>query len=99
MSDVQIFSSVLVRDPYLFIGLLVMFVPLGIAHWRIYKCLRGAGFKYTSGLTLPAIWWEAHHREYAKTRAERGWPSWPIYAPWLGMVIGIPLLAVGIFKL
>lgn len=98
MSDLRVFWQVLIRDPYLFLGLLSFFIPT-VAYWRIYLCLQRVGFKYRKGLTLPAFWWGAYVREYARIRREYGWPAWPLHVAWLGFVAGIPLLLLGIFKL
>lgn len=98
MSDFQVFWSVLVRDPYLFLGLLFIGVPT-VGFWRIYSKLKEVGFKHPSRLTLPAIWWEAYLREYARTRAKYGWPAWPLHVMWLGLLVGIPLVVFGVSKL
>jgi hypothetical protein len=98
MTDLRIFWIVLLRDPYLFVGLLFIGVPT-VAYWFMYKKLIEAGFKSKSRITLPALWWEALIREYARTRAKFGWPTWPLHATWLGLLIGIPLVVIGVFKL
>ena len=98
MSDFQVFWSVLIRDPYLFLGLLFVFLP-NVAYWRIYKKLKEVGFKYPARFTLPAIWWEAYIKEYARTRAKYGWPAWPLYVVLLGFLVGIPLVIFGVSKL
>jgi hypothetical protein len=98
MSDLHIFWLVLVRDPYLFLGLLLIGVPT-VGYWYMYRKLSESGFRYKSSVTLPAIWWEAQVREYSRTRAQHGWPAWPLHVMWLGLVMGIPLLLIGISKL
>ena len=98
MNDFHIFWIVLLRDPYLCVGLLFIGVPT-VAYWYMYRRLRKAGFKNKTGITLPALWWEALVREYSRTRAEHGWPQWPLHAMWIGLIIGIPLFVSGVFKL
>ena len=98
MSDVHIFWLVFVRDPYLFLGLVSLGVPT-VAYWRIYKSLAEIGFEYRKGFALPAFWWAAYVREYARTRSKFGWPAWPLHASWLGFLVGVPLLVIGISKL
>jgi hypothetical protein len=98
MSDAHTFWTVLTRDPYLFMGLVLLGVPT-VACWRIYKSLRGIGFRYKGGFTLPAFWWGVYVREYSRTRKKFGWPAWPLHVMWLSWVIGIPLLVVGVTKL
>jgi hypothetical protein len=98
MSDWHLFRLVLVRDPYLFFELLFIDVPI-IYCWYIYMKLREAGFKSKPGLTLPALWWGAQVREYARLRAKYGWPAWPLHVMWVGLVIGIPLVWIGVSKL
>ena len=98
MDDVNLFWSVLLRDPYLFFGLVLFAVP-AVSSWRIYTSLRGIGFRYKGGSPLPASWLEAYVREYAKTRSKFGWPAWPLYAGWIALLAGVPLVVVGIFRL
>ena len=98
MSDFHVFWSVLLRDPYLFAGLLFVGIPT-VGYWHIYKKLSEVGFKYPYRLALPAIWWEAYVREYARTRAKYGWPAWPLHVMWLSLLLGIPLVVVGVLKL
>lgn len=98
MSDLHIFWLVLARDPYLFFGLLFIGVPT-VGYWYMYRKLSEVGLRHKSGITLPAIWWEAQVREYVRMRAKYGWPAWPLHVMWLGLVVGIPLLLVGISKL
>jgi hypothetical protein len=99
VSDFQICWSVLVRDPYLFLGLLIVFVPVNVGFWRMYKKLSEAGFKNSSRFAFTPIWWEAYGREYARTRAKHGWPAWPLHVMWLSFLIGIPLVVFGVSKL
>jgi hypothetical protein len=96
--DFHIFWIVLLRDPYLFVGLLFIGVPT-VSCWFMYRKLIEAGFKSKSRVTLPALWWEAIIREYAGTRAKHGWPAWPLHVMWLSFVVGVPLLIIGISKL
>jgi hypothetical protein len=98
VSDLRIFWLVLVRDPYLFLGLLLLGVPT-VVYWHMYRKLSEVGFRYESRLTLPAFWWEAHVKEYARTRAQYGWPAWPLHAMWLDLAVGVPLLVTGVSKL
>lgn len=100
MSDARIFWSVLVRDPYLFLGLVTLGVP-AVACYRVYASLQEIGFRYQGrfALLLPASLWEAYFKEYARTRSKYGWPAWPLYAPWISLLIGIPLIVVGVSKL
>lgn len=100
MSDARIFWSVFVRDPYLFLGLVTLGVP-AVAGYRVYASVREVGFRYTGGFALlvPAFWWEAHFKEYARGRSKYGWPVWPLYAAWIPLLIGVPLLVVGILRL
>jgi hypothetical protein len=98
MADLRIFWLVLARDPYLFLGLVLIGVPT-VVYWYMYRKLHEVGFRYKSRFTLPAIWWEAHLKEYARTRAKYGWPAWPLHAMWVGLVVGIPLLVIGVLKL
>jgi hypothetical protein len=55
----------------------------------MYRKVSEVGFKYKSRLSviLPGIWWEAHVREYAQTRAKFGWPEWPLHVAWLGWLL------------
>jgi hypothetical protein len=99
VSDLQVFWSVLVRDPYLFFGLLFVFVPMNVGFWRMYKRLKEVGFKYPSRFALPAFWWQAYTKEYARARGKYGWPAWPLYVMWLGFLVGIPLVVIGVSKL
>lgn len=98
MSDAHIFWAVLIRDPYLFLGLVSLGVPT-VAYWRIYRNLGEIGFKYKKGFIFPAFAWEAYVREYARTRSKFGWPAWPLHATWIGFLIRVPLLIIGISKL
>jgi len=98
MSDAHIFWAVLIRDPYLFLGLVSLGAPT-VAYWRIYRNLREIGFKHKKGFILPAFAWEAYLREYSRTRIKFGWPAWPLHASWLGFLVGVPLLVIGISKL
>lgn len=102
MKDVQVFWHVLIRDPYLFLGLVSVFTPTA-AYWRIYRLVRATGFKGTTGFTLlafsPALWLGAYAREYARKRGTYGWPIRPLYVPWVGYGLGIPLVVLGIVKL
>jgi hypothetical protein len=98
MSNAHVFWAVLMRDPYLFLGLVLLGVP-AVAYWRIYSSLREIGFKRKTGFILPAFWWGAYAREYAQPRSKFGWPAWPLHAGWIGFVFGVPLLIVGITKL
>jgi hypothetical protein len=98
MSDFHIFRSVLVRDPYLVVGLLFVGVPT-VSYWYIYRKLSEAGFKYPPRFALPAIWCEAYVREYARQRVKFGWPAWPLHVMWLGLAVGIPLVVLGVSKL
>jgi hypothetical protein len=98
VADLRIFWLVLARDPYLFLGLVLIGVPT-VVYCYMYRKLNEVGFRYKSRLTLPAIWWEAHVKEYARTRAKYGWPAWPLHAMWVGLVVGIPLLVIGVLKL
>jgi hypothetical protein len=98
MLDLHVFWLVLVRDPYLFLGLLFIGVPT-VSYWYIYRKVCEVGFKHGSRLTLPAYWWEAHVKEYARIRANYAWPAWPLHLMWLSFVVGIPLLLIGISKL
>lgn len=89
-----------VRDPSLFLGLVTLAVP-AVAGWQVYASLQRVGFRYKRGLALllPAMWWEAYFREYARVRSEFGWPAWPLYASVVCVFIGVPLVIVGILKL
>lgn len=100
MSDARIFWSVFVRDPYLFFGLVMVAVP-AVAGWRVYASLQRVGFRYKRGLALllPALWWEAYFKEYARVRSEFGWPAWLLYASVVCVFIGVPLSIIGIVKL
>ena len=98
MSDWRIFWLVLMRDPYLFVGLLFIGVPT-LSYWYMYRKLREAGLKHGFRLTLPALWWGALVREYARNRTEYGWPAWPLHAMWLALLVGIPLLWIGVTRL
>lgn len=100
MSDFHVFWTVLLRDPYLFVGLLFLGVPT-ISYSYMYRKLCEVGFRYPSrfAFLLPAIWWEAHVKEYAHRRAKFGWPAWPLRATWLSFIVGVPLVVIGVFKL
>jgi hypothetical protein len=98
MSDLNVFWQVMLRDPYLFLGLLLLGVPT-VGYWHMYKKLSEVGFRQGSRLALPASWWEVHVREYARTRTKYGWSAWPLHILWLGFVLGVPLLLIGISKL
>jgi hypothetical protein len=98
MSDFQVFWTVLLRDPFLFIGLVVCFVPT-VGFWRIYKKVRESGRTPSNGLTLPAVWWETQFREYTRGRTQYGWPAWPLHIMWLSFLFGIPLIIIGMMKL
>ncbi len=98
MSDWHIFWLVLVRDPYLFLGFLLVGAS-NVAWWYIYRKLREVGFKYKSSFILPAFWLGAYVWEYARTRAKFGWPAWPLHVTWLSLVLGIALLVIGVSNL
>ena len=99
MTDVIVFWSVVKRDPWLFFGLVAVAAGPALAQWRIYTCLRQSGFRYGGRFALPAYWWGAYVREYARTRREHDWPAWPLHLMWIAFVVGIPLVIVGIYRL
>jgi hypothetical protein len=90
VSDFHIFWRVTVRDPYLLVGLLLIGVS-SVAWWFMYRKLGEMSFK--------GSWNGAYVAEYARTRAKYGWPAWPLHAIWVGLLIGIPFLLVGVSKL
>jgi hypothetical protein len=49
MSDLHIFWLVLARDPYLFLGLLLIGVPT-VGYWYMYRKLSESGFRYKSSI-------------------------------------------------
>jgi hypothetical protein len=98
MSDFNVFWHVLIRDPYLFVGLVSIGVPT-IGYWYMYKKLRDLGKSRQSPYPIPALWWEFMAKEYARERVKYAWPAWPMYIMWLGLIIAIPFLLVGISKL
>lgn len=91
MTDVIVFWSVVKRDPWLFFGLVAVAEGLALSQWRIYTCLRQRGFR--------AYWWGHYIREYARTRSEHHWPAWPLHLIWISLLVGIPLLILGVSRL
>jgi hypothetical protein len=60
MSDARIFLAVLIRDPYLFLGLVSLGVP-PVAYWGIHRNLGKLGeigFRDKKGFIVPAFAWE-----------------------------------------
>lgn len=87
----------LVRDPYLFLGLVI--IGVSSAAWRfIYRTLEGVGFKPSVGIFFSMGMW-ANVPEYARRRAKEGWPVWPLHIMWMNFVVGVPLLIIGVSKL
>jgi len=97
VSDRGIFWIVLVRDPYLFLGLVTIGVS-SAAWWFIYRKLEGVSFKPSIGIFFSMGTW-AYVPEYVRRRAKYGWPAWPLHVMWLGFVVGVPLVIIGISKL
>jgi hypothetical protein len=90
VSNLHVLWSVVARDPYLLIGLLLLGVP-GAVNYYLLRRLEAIGF--TAG------WWWPCVREYARISAVHGWPRWPLHALWLGLLVGIVFLLVGISKM
>ena len=97
MSDQRIFWIVLVRDPYLFLGLVVIGAS-SAAWWYMYRTLERVGFKPSVGIFF-SMGTLAYVTEYVRTRTKYGWPAWPLHVMWLSFAVGVPLLIIGISKL
>lgn|GEM_PF-4878590 len=97
MTDVYVFWSVLKRDPYLFVGIVVLGAPM-LAHVRMYTSLQEVDFNHKHGFVRQGHWWSAM-REYACTRREHHWPARPLHLIWISLLICIPLLILGILRL
>jgi hypothetical protein len=97
VSDRGIFWAVLVRDPYLFLGLVIVGVS-SAAWWFVYRTLEGVGFKPSVGIFFSMGAW-AYLSEYVRRQAKHGWPAWPLHVMWLSFVIGVSLIIIGISKL
>lgn len=99
MTDVIVFWSVVKRDPWLFFGLMAVAAGPALAQWRMYTCLRQSGFRYGGRFALPAYWVGELIKEYAQRRAEHEWPAWPLHAMWVSLLVGIPLVVIGVIRL
>jgi hypothetical protein len=61
----------------------------------IYFDLKRNGYRYGgAGIFLGIM----DQKEYLRVRAKHGWPAWPILVLWPCLVIGVTLIAGGLFR-
>jgi hypothetical protein len=61
----------------------------------IYLRLRRNGYRYGGAGMLFGIF---DQRKYLSVRAKHGWPVWPVLVMWPCLILGVILMATGLFK-
>ena len=88
------FREILAFGPFFVIGFLLVGTYSGITV-SIYLRLRRNGYRYNGAGMLLGIY---DQKEYLSVRGKHGWPIWPIYVMWPCLIVGVILMATGLFK-
>ena len=90
MKSWDLLFATVARDPLILLGLLLLGIP-SIVGYFAYRQVRSLGLKADA--------WPWGIRDYIRLRRQQGWPIWPIHLSWLSLVVGLPILIVGVMKL
>lgn len=88
--------SVLQRDPLLGVGALLLGIAAALV-LHLHRKLRGIGDHSYSFVSIPnpVIAWSVP-RAYLRAKRQQGWPSWPAFAVWGCILLGVALFVVGV---
>jgi hypothetical protein len=93
MERLLILRSVLIHDPLLIGGFALLVVATALdMRMRLRMFSIGDRWIFLKGGLFD-------YNQYLRAAAQNNWPTWPYYLFWPVVLLGLFLLAVGVFKL
>ena len=97
MNDIVNAVAYMVRhDPWPIAGLALL-GTFAVLFGHVQFKMRGIGYKTFPLFARPSDW--GLPMRYLKVRAEHNWSPWPVYFLFPCLVLGVSLLAYGLFRL
>lgn len=96
MLDYGMIAWVLRQQPVPVLGFILIGASAVLA-FHLHRKLQGVGEKNLNHLiTIPNTAFWTLPRAYLRVRSTYGWSTWPAYAVWFCMLLGIVLLVAGL---